>query len=930
MCIGHWEGVAGDSVNSGAGVWNRVVIWNSVFLMTVIDLLIVAVAGYGLAFFLRARRRAAKRHAIRGMGAIIAGLTVIGGFFFADLLIMHALPLFVPRARAVAVMIEMHLNFHWLASLGGIGLIGFGLVAATRQMFALIDGIETSEARSRHELELRQETEDALRESEARLKRAQRQAKLGYWRWSFEEERLTYWSEEATEIGRYPKGEGALDYDCMVRAFHPEDRDRALAEYQAADAERRDFRLEYRVVNDDGKIRHVREIGEIEYGADGAPIAHVGTVQDITDLKEIEEALRKSEASLANAQRIAGLGHWDLDLGTGELVWSPEVFRILQIAEEDFDGTSQAYYDRLHPSDRDFVRRHMEAARYEGKPYDIDHRIVLPNGELRYLHEQAEVIFDEAGKPVRISGTTHDITDRKRAEQAMWRSEARLANAQRIAQLGNWDWNIETDEVWWSDEVYRVFGIEPGGVVEGYDGFLAAVHGDDRARFEEIVGGGLRNRTPFALDHRILRPSGEVRYVHQQAEVVYDDDGTPIRMAGVVHDVSERKRTEEDLRKSEARFAGILDIAPEAIISIDSAGRIQMFNQGAEAIFGYASDEVLEQNLDILLPVELRTRHVALVEAFNRAPEASRLMSRRAEIVGLRKDGSQFPAEASISKLDLGGEMLFTVLLRDITERKEVERAVLRGREEAEVANRAKSEFLANMSHELRTPLNAIIGFAEIIMDEVLGPVGNEKYRDYAKDINDSGQHLLEIINDILDLSKIETGQVALREEEIDVPEVVHGCLKLIGERAKSAGVDLIADFDTETYPVLLADRRMLKQILVNLLSNAVKFTPPGGRVTVSAHCDPAAGYTLTIADTGIGIAPDDIPKALARFAQVDARLDRRFEGTGLGLPLSKALVELHGGSLELESEVCVGTTVTIRFPAARVAPRKAATRAAS
>ncbi len=159
-------------------------------------------------------------------------------------------------------------------------------------------------------------------------------------------------------------------------------------------------------------------------------------------------------------------------------------------------------------------------------------------------------------------------------------------------------------------------------------------------------------------------------------------------------------------------------------------------------------------------------------------------MSRRGELVGLRRDGTEFPAEASISKLDLGEETLFTVLLRDITERKAAESAILLGKEQAEIANRAKSEFLANMSHELRTPLNAIIGFAEIITGEVLGAVGNAKYRDYAKDISDSGQHLLEIINDILDLSKIETGQVALREEEIDVPAAVRSCLKLLKERA--------------------------------------------------------------------------------------------------------------------------------------------------
>jgi PAS domain S-box-containing protein len=671
--------------------------------MTVIDLLILGVAGFAIALVLRSSKQDARRHAIRGMAAVILGLGVIGGLFFADLLILHALPLFVARVRAMAVMTGMHLNFHWVVALAGTGLIGFGLIAATRRMFALADRIEASEARSGRELELRQETETALRESESRLKQAQRQAKLGYWRWSFEAERLTYWSEETAGICGYPVNEAGIDYDLMTRAFHPEDRDRVLAEYHAADLERRDYRIEYRIVNDDGEIRHAREIGEIQYGADGEPIAHVGTVQDITDLKEIEEALRKSEASLANAQRIAGLGHWELDLVTGELTWSDEVFRLLRMPREEFDGTTQSFYSRVHPADREFVRRTTDAAIYKGQPFDIDHRIVLPDGKVLFVHEQAEVSYDPEGTPLRISGTVHDISDRKRAEEAMWRSESRLANAQRIAQLGNWDWDIDSNEVWWSEEVYRVFGVEPGDVEECYDSFLAAVHEEDRDRFEEIVGGGLRSRSDYALDHRIVRPSGEVGYVHQQAEVVRDDDGKPIRMAGVVHDISASKRAEEDLRKSEARLAGILDIAPEAVISIDRSGRIQLFNQGAEAIFGYRSDEVLGQQLEILMPVRYRSRHAALVEAFDRASEASRLMSRRGEIVGLHKDGREFPAEASISKLDLGGEMLFTVLLRDITERKEAEQVVLRGKEEAEIANRAKSEFLANMRRLTRS-----------------------------------------------------------------------------------------------------------------------------------------------------------------------------------------------------------------------------------
>ncbi len=243
---------------------------------------------------------------------------------------------------------------------------------------------------------------------------------------------------------------------------------------------------------------------------------------------------------------------------------------------------------------------------------------------------------------------------------------------------------------------------------------------------------------------------------------------------------------------------------------------------------------------------------------------------------------------------------------------------LLIARDEARAADRAKSEFLAAMSHELRTPLNAIIGFSEIIKGETFGPVGSVKYRDYANDINESGQHLLGLVNDILDLSKIESETVELQEDKIEIPEIIRSALMLVEHRAEQGGVKLELKLADEQ-PALRADQRKLKQILVNLLSNAVKFTDPGGEVTLRAWCRMDSGYVFQVVDTGIGMAPEDIPKALSRFGQVDADPDRPYEGTGLGLPLTKALVELHGGTLDLQSKVGVGTTITLRFPAARI-----------
>jgi signal transduction histidine kinase len=234
-----------------------------------------------------------------------------------------------------------------------------------------------------------------------------------------------------------------------------------------------------------------------------------------------------------------------------------------------------------------------------------------------------------------------------------------------------------------------------------------------------------------------------------------------------------------------------------------------------------------------------------------------------------------------------------------------------------EEANRAKFEFLAKISHELRTPLNAIIGFSELIMREVLGPVDNDQYRNYIEDIHASGRHLLDIINDILDFAKAEAGKLLLQESEVDTHQLIGGLMRLIAPRARDAGI-AISNLIAPDAPHLWCDERKLKQMMLNLLSNAVKFTPPGGRIDIECSTD-ASGLTLWVRDTGIGIAEGDLDRVLQPFIQVDDTLSRRQAGTGLGLPLVKAMIEIHGGNLQLASELGSGTTVRLTLPPERI-----------
>ncbi len=560
--------------------------------------------------------------------------------------------------------------------------------------------------------------------------------------------------------------------------------------------------------------------------------------------------------------------------------------------------------------DRDFRYQALEAGATDFLLSPIDHREFRVRARnLLTLRNQQKLIKHRAGEleqRLQTSGQRHEQELRRSREQLLSVLDA------VPAMIGATD--ADARYIFINQSMAAFFGISPDDAVgkTPVDLFGHEVGSAKKAAAQKIVETG---EAPPPVEVVVTDRSGGRRTLLSTKRPFYDESGKKRNVVSVDLDITDRKIAENALAEQRHFLRAVIDNIPSWIFTTNSSGCVTLANNAFAAAFGSSVDKIEGEVYAAIGSCQDEIEQIkADDDALLNGDSEMTFAERRFKTADEQERWIQF---TKVRFPGANGDKKILTIGSDFTERKAAENALRSAKEQAEAASRSKTEFLANMSHELRTPLNAIIGFAEMIEKGLLGPIENPKYPEYARNINDSGQHLLSIINDILEVSKIEAGQVEVSEQIVEVTQVIDDVIRIVRPRADEQNLDIIVDCEKQI-PSLRADERKVKQVLLNLLSNAIKFTPSGGKIYVDASVLADRSIKIGVTDTGVGIAEEDVPRALERFGQVEHVMTRLHSGTGLGLPLAAGLVELHGGVLALESKEGEGTAVTVTFPPER------------
>lgn len=627
-------------------------------------------------------------------------------------------------------------------------------------------------------------------------------------------------------------------------------------------------------------------------------------------------AVREREEKLRLALAAAELSSWEVDPSTGHILYKDHIGWSSDALPKTVAQSFRDFLPTVHSDDREAVRAAFDRISGTSELCEIEFRKTSAGGQERWYRVVGKAVYAPNDRRRRIVGVSRDVTSARLASQERQASEQ--SYRELISTIDGIVWEADLRKhtlTYVSDSAERVLGHTSKEWMADPQFWEKHLHPQDAEPAITDYRKNVKARQSYESTYRMIANDGEVVWIHEVVSMVANSDQRTV-LRGVMVDITSLKKAEQEiastalrLAESEQRLAAILDTAAVGIVTVDECRRIISFNIEAERIFGYRAHEMLGQELDRLVP-----------DLFA-APNQDRDWR---PVTGSAAGGRVVPLTATVSTVTVAGRTTMTAIMRDMTEAQKAEetmRALLEQRERdvirGEAANRAKANFLAVMSHELRTPLNAIIGFSDVISREIMGPIGNEAYRRYADDIHHSGNLLLTIVNNILDLSRIDARKDELNIVELGLNDAWKPIASTLVANATAKDIALSA-LPPKHDRKFAADRNAISHILLNLVSNAIKFTGAGGSIEVGQEdgdggCDELALY---VRDTGRGIPTDKLTDVMKPFVQVSDSYVRDAGGIGLGLAICKSLAEAMAGRIAIESQLGKGTIVRVFLPA--------------
>jgi PAS domain S-box-containing protein len=627
----------------------------------------------------------------------------------------------------------------------------------------------------------------------------------------------------------------------------------------------------------------------------------------IISAKQRDAQLRRSSDFLRFAQAAGGFGVFDLDLVSGDISGTPLLFELIGLPSRDLTLTREEWVASIHPEDLEGAVIELGAAIDAGAKYQSEYRALRLNGEVRWLASRGEVMNDAEGYPARVIGTITDITDRKQLEEKLRYATESLNIAQTAAGLATFDFNFGRHTRICSDNFRALLGIPPSTQLDDLNHLLSRVHPDDVARCRSAPLDTTEDDPSYRCEYRVMLDGGGERWIGEKATVSRGKSGEVTRITGAIIDISDLKRTEAALDSIEGRYERAVRGTQDGLWEIDLVSDTLWFGPHFEELLGYGVGELSESReryRAMIHPEDLEMVAAVVQNHLERGALYDveyRVLHRAGHYEWLRSRAqADFAADGTPLRV-AGSSQL-------ITDRKLAEQATLDARLAAEAANRAKSNFLANVSHEIRTPMNGVIGMSQILSETNL----DSTQRDYVDIIRGSAKALLSLINDVLDLSKIEADHLELEHVDFDLRDVIYETVAATALQSAAKGIELIVNVGIDVPVIVRGDPGRLRQIVTNLVGNAIKFTHEGHVVldtTGTVADNGRLNLRIEVTDTGIGIPADRLDRLFKTFSQIDSSTTRHYGGTGLGLSIVKRLAELMGGEVGVRSKPGEGSS---------------------